>query len=248
VTTTGHVSPEIELALAVTARCRIDDLRIAERETLTCLSERHPAVAKFVELRSVDSGGQEHMHGPTFALPAYTLHAGRYRGITCPDRAHAAVWLVIVGTHRSGHRSDPYRIALSLNDRGILMPNQHDYKQLFERRNELAIPLIIGRLSATLMEARVRPNSEQSVLLPGGLTISLCVTVESLTSDHVQLEAIWLAMNPKGLQPGWLEVILATLTLDGTEDRPWLQTAEFPGRERDRRQLRFRFWHETAER
>jgi len=241
------VETETELGLAVTARCRSEDLDIAEWTPLGDLCATHPVVSKFVELRSADPTGQEHLRGVRFALPSYSLHAGRFRGITCPDEEYAVVWLVHAGVHRSQDRSDPYRAAVALNDRGRLMPTEDDYRRLFERRNELAVPMLVSRLTATLAEARSRQNAHQSVLLPGGVTVSLCVTVEPMDDDYGQVEAIWLSVQKRGLQSGWLEVILATLSVDGRDDRPWHQTPEFPGRGHDRTELRFRFWQETAE-
>jgi hypothetical protein len=238
---------EVLAGLAVTERCCREDLGEDSDKPLDEIASRQPIVDKFISLRSRDEEGQEALRAITDGpFPVFTLHAGRERGITAPDRRNSVVWLLGTGVHRGGHRSDSYAQFVRLNDRDKLFPTAADYERLFLRRNAEMLPVLLSRLSATLSAARQHQSEPQTVLLPGGLVVSLLASQSQPDELGAATETLWLAVAVRGLPPGWLSIIQAALT-PGYEEPPWEYVQTFPGRGPDRSELRFYYSHGVEE-
>lgn len=238
---------ELSLGLAVTSRCCKEDLEVDPDTPLEELAATDDVVAKFVELRGQREEGQEavqSVHGP---IPVFSLHAGRFRAATCWDRKNQAVWLLASRIHRGGERSDSYNYFAALAGKDQLFPTEADYGRLFRRRNAAAVPLIVSRMRATLFEAREDSPRPQTVLLPGGVVVTVLVTLHEESEElPTAAEELWLSVHTDGLQPGWLPIIQAAITVDQGEN-PFEYRQDFPGRAPDRRELRFRIFQEVRE-
>jgi hypothetical protein len=237
---------EVLLGLAATERCCVGDLDEDPDEPLEAMAARKAIVAKFIALRSREPEGQERIRSIDGRLPVFSLHAGRWRGATAPDKVNAVVWLLGGSVHRDGDHSDSYPHFERLNSRDRLFPADADYERLFERRNAQAIPLMLSRVAATLVAARETPGQTQTVLLASGLTVGVLVDREPPGEMDETVEQIWLAVSSQGLTPGWLGLIQGALT-PGPEKEPWTFVKDFPGRGPDHRELRFHCWHEVNE-
>lgn len=234
------------VGLAVTERCCSDDLKESRDEALDVMAKRHAIVEKFVTMRSQLAEGQETIRSIRGPLPVFSLHAGRQRGATAHDRTNSVVWLLGTKTHRADdRRKDSYPWLERLHAKGRLFPNEADYERLIRRRNEQAIPVLVSRLAAALAAARDAAGEPQTVLLPGGIAVTV-MALQEPQEELAVLEQIWLAVDPRGLPPGWLAIIQAALSPD-PETGAWQYTADFPGRPRRSSELRFEFWREVQE-
>lgn len=234
-------------SLAITERCCLDDLDVDADLSLRDIAQRQSIVEKFISLRTTDRGGQETIRSLRGPAPIFSLHAGRQRGATLVDKEFDVVWLLAVGMHRDGDRSDAYAHFEQLHKRDKLFPTAADYERLLKRRNAETIPLLLSRVRATYIQAREHPHEPHTVLLPNGLTMTLFV--EPLADEEpglVQMEELWLALDANRLPRKWLTLIQAACT-PGAEDRPWEYTEEFPTRGPNRSELRFRCWYEVQE-
>lgn len=245
-TAAAPIAIESLIGLAVTARCCSEDLNEAADEDLGAMAKRHAIVDKFLTMRSQLSEGQETIRSIRGPFPVFSLHAGRQRGATAHDRTNSVVWLLGTKTHRADdRRNDSYPWLERLHAKGALFPTQGDYERLIRRRNEQAIPVLISRLTAALEAARDASGEPQTVLLPAGVAVTIMALQEPQEEVEV-LEQIWLAVDPRGLPPGWLVIIQAALTPD-PETGVWQYTSDFPGRSRNSSELRFEFWREVRE-
>ena len=234
------------VGLAVTERCCSDDLNEAPDENLDAMAKRHAIVDKFITMRSQLADGQETIRSIRGPLPVFSLHAGRQRGATAHDRTNSVVWLLGTKTHRADdRRNDSYPWLERLHANAVLFPVEADYERLLRRRNAQAIPVLISRLTAALVAARDATGEPQTVLLPGGVAVTIMALQEPQEEVDL-LEQIWLSVDPRGLPPGWLAIIQAALTPD-PETGAWQYTPDFPGRARNPRELRFEFWREVRE-
>lgn len=66
------------------------------------LVDRHPMIAAFVERRGQNPEGQEAIQLPESRAIVYSLHSGRWRGLTWSEPDLGLVWLLGAGYHRSG--------------------------------------------------------------------------------------------------------------------------------------------------
>jgi hypothetical protein len=233
------------LGLAVTQRCCEHDLRTDPDAPIDRLADDHAIVRKFVQLRSQDPTGQEPLRSVRGPFPLFTLHADRMRGTTGFERSHAVVWLLGCATHRSGDRADSYEHFERLDQRGQLFPVEADYERLFARRSAQTVPIMLSRVVATLEQARTAAGQCQTVLLPGGVSMTLLVLYQQ-GRELKPIEQIWMGIDVKSLPTNWLPLILATLS-PGEEVESWQYTREFPGRGPDQLELRFSYWHELQD-
>lgn len=236
--TLASTNREFLSRLGITERCSTDDLAEDPDADLLTVAEQHPIVDKFIALRSIAEEGQETIRSIKGPAPVFSLHAGRERGATVADSEHKVIWLLASRIHRGDDHSDAYEHAERLHDRGVLFPTQTDYERLFARRNNEVVPLLLSRVTAALARARQRPGTEHSIVLPG----SLMMTLVCEDDPGVGMERLWMALDPRALEPKWLVLIQAALT-PGDQAEPWLYTKHFPGRGPDRRELRFTCVH-----
>jgi hypothetical protein len=235
--------------LAVTGRCRKDDLDERRPLSIDKLSERHKIVRKFVSLRGERAEGQEIVRSIRAAVPIWSLHWGRMRAATCEDRGYDVVWLLAAATHRAGDRSDAYEHFERLHSQQRLLPTADDYTALIKERNAEIVPRLVERAAAILEAARHEPETPQTTLLPDGVTLS--VFVENVGAvDHAAdmpgIEEITVAIGTEGLKEGWLPLVLSVLA-PTTEQANWEYCDDFPGRGPDRRELRFRLIRDFSE-
>lgn len=226
-------SQEFLSRLGVTERCTVEDLREDAEADLLELAEQHPIVKKFIELRSIEDVGQERVQSVDAPGTVFSLHAGRERGATVADSEHHVIWLLASGTHRSGDHDDAYERIRRLHERDALFPTAEDYERLLRRRNSEVVPLLLSRVSTLLARARARPGIAHSAVLPRSLVLSLVCG-----EQDDDFERLWMALDPRLLEPQVLPLIQAALT-PSEQDEPWEYTKEFPGRGPDRRELRF---------
>lgn len=231
------------IELRITARCCRDDLEVDPAgANLEELAETSTIVRKFVNLRSTVPEGSETFQAAGRA-DVFTLHGGQQRGATWYDREYRVVWLLGLGTHRSGDRGDSYAYLERLDKRGRLMPTEEDYEALIRERDARQIPEMIAEVRALLKRARADPEKVHSAMLNTGVAISLYVEREE--EEAGTIEEFHLAVSLKFLEVKWLSAIRAALWPDDPT-RYWEFTKEFPEREEDESELRFRHWHEIA--
>jgi hypothetical protein len=94
------------------------------------LADRHPLIAAFVERRGQSPEGQEAIQLPASRATVYSLHAGRWRGLTWWEEDLGIVWLLGAGYHRSGERSDAYAALKRRDETDDLFPTEQDYLDL----------------------------------------------------------------------------------------------------------------------
>ena len=230
-------SREFLSRLGITERCLVDDLDADADADLLELADRHVIVQKFIELRGLDQAEQERIQAVDGPAPVFSLHAGRARGGTVADTEQHVIWLLAARTHRGGDRSDAYEHIKRLHTRGTLFPTADDYERLLRRRNVEVVPALLGRVSALLARARERPGEVHTAVLPRSLVLSLCCQ-----DVDDGMERLWMAVDPRLLEPRLLPLLQAALT-PGDQHEPWQFTRDFPERGPDRRELRFTCLH-----
>jgi hypothetical protein len=177
------------------------------------LADRHPLIAAFVERRGQHPEGQEAIQLPASRATVYSLHAGRWRGLTWWEEDLGIVWLLGAGYHRSGERSDAYAALKRRDETDDLFPAEHDYLDL-EPDPTPYVEAVARDAPVLVVRARQAPGVEVHGELAGVLEVSLVAVVVEEAGQH--LEEIWVgfSMPPKGLippHPEWLLVALAAL-------------------------------------
>jgi hypothetical protein len=206
--------------LRVTLRCLQDELRLAPEDAGRHARELdHEICAAFVTQRSQNPIGVEKLQPITSNIEAYTLHAGRWRGVTWHDEEDNVVWLLGFGYHRSGEAGDAYPYLKQLDADGALLPTRADYDLLYELR-DAALPSELRRLAFEMLEsARSSVGEEIRGVLAGAFPVSVVVENEG------GLEAVWLAVSHRLIKgeldppPEWLRFVVAAFFPDaGFED------------------------------
>ena len=177
------------------------------------LADRHPLIAAFVERRGQSPQGQEAIQLPASRATVYSLHAGRWRGLTWWEEDLGIVWLLGAGYHRSGERSDAYVALKRRDETDDLFPTEQDYLDL-EPDPAPYVEAVARDAPDLLARAREAPGVEINGDLGGALDVSLVAVVVEEAGQH--LEEIWVgfSMPPKGSippHPEWLLVALAAL-------------------------------------
>jgi hypothetical protein len=146
--------------LAVAERCIRRDLGLAPdiaAEAPETQRKRHVLLERFYSRRAQSPIGQETIEGLQANIVAYSLHAGRWRGITWHDVELAIVWLLAGGYHRSGERDDSYPHFRSLA-REQLLPTEEDYERVFDREANGFAERVVGDVAAIVEEAHAQPG------------------------------------------------------------------------------------------
>lgn len=232
-------------ALAVTKRCAREDLEERRSLTFAELAAKYPVVRKFAHLRSQQPRGREVIQSLRTTIPIWSLHYGRHRAATMEDKAYDVVWLLAVAKHAEGDREDSYEHFKRLHASNRLLPSEADYEELIRRRNAEVIPALMAQLANGLEVARAQPGVPHSVLLPLGIVATVAVErlMEADPVGEVRgLEEVWVALARDQLRRkvGWvLPAVLSSLA-SSMDHGDWEQVEAFPGRARDRRELRYR--------
>ena len=203
--------------LRVTLRCIQDELRRPPEDATCHPSELdHEICAAFVTQRSQNPIGVEKLQPITSNIEAYTLHAGRWRGVTWHDEEDNVVWLLGFGYHRSGEAGDAYPYLKQLDADGCLLPTRADYELLYELR-DAALPWELRRLASEMLEnARSSVGEETRAVLAETFPVSVVVENED------GLEAVWLAVSHRLVKgeldppPEWLRFIVAAFFPDAS--------------------------------
>lgn len=166
----------------------------------TELTDRHPLIAAFVERRGQSPEGQEAIQLPASRATVYSLHAGRWRGLTWWEEDLGIVWLLGAGYHRSGERSDAYAALKRRDETDDLFPADQDYLDL-EPDPTPYVEAVARDAPALLARAREAPGVEVHGELGGVLEVSLVALVVDEADQH--LEEIWVgfSMPPRGPMP-----------------------------------------------
>lgn len=196
------------MILRITKRCLTEDLRFrpadADRE-LTELSTEHQLVRQFVELRGQQPVGQETVEGLAAKITAYSLHAGRYRGLTWHHERAGICWLLAAGFHRSGKRDDAYAHFRRLSSDDLL-PSQEDLEAAAEASSRAVATSLLAEVPGILAEADRSRGSIISGVLGGRVAVR--VVKETGARAMVTL-AISQRFRPGEVvvPPDWLMVV-----------------------------------------
>jgi hypothetical protein len=193
--------------LAVTERCISHDL---DRSSLNGArpaeqAHKHPLLRKFYEKLAASPKGQETVGGLQANIVAYSLHAGRWRGLTWHDAESGIVWLLAGGLHRSGERDDSYPSFRRL-DRDHLLPSETDYERVFAREGPAFAECVADDVAGLL--SRARDESESTV--EGLLNQRIGMRVRFETDGNYAV-ALCLALPPGSeiIPAEWLVIALA---------------------------------------
>jgi hypothetical protein len=139
--------------LAATERCIRRDLDLpvdAIAEEPVVQGERHALLDTFYSRRAQSPVGQETIEGLQANIVAYSLHAGRWRGLTWHDVEVSIVWLLAGRYHRSGERDDSYPHFRGLAKHQLL-PTEEDYERVFDREAHAFAQTVVND-TATIVE------------------------------------------------------------------------------------------------
>ncbi|MCB0877420.1 MAG: hypothetical protein KDC46_00360 [Thermoleophilia bacterium] len=214
--------------LWLTRRCASDDLDLAgDGLDARARVGDHELIDAFVEKRSVSPEGQE-----TITLASrgawYTLHGGRWRGVTWHQRAASVVWLGGAGYHRDGDRSDAYEHIRRQDDAGRLVPQRSDVKQLLAWRRRRLAQELVDRPAQLVAAARAEPGRVVVATLADRISVRLHVDAGDPELLTVAI-ARELLPGPAHVPKDWVIVLLAAFFGEHSiEDLAW--TDEFDGR------------------
>jgi hypothetical protein len=175
------------------------------------LADLHPLIAAFVERRRQRAEGQETIQLPRSRAIVYSLHSGRWRGLTWSEADLNIVWLLGAGYHRSGERTDAYAELKARDEIDELFPTEQDYLDFESDPADFAAA--VARDAPRLIEAaRARIGEEINGELGGALDVFVLVRGGE----------VWVgfAMPPKAEvppYPEWLLVALAALLPDADQ-------------------------------
>jgi hypothetical protein len=151
---------DTEHQLAATARCITRDLGLGvQLVTLSpeAQATEHPLLAAFFEKRRESPQGQETVEGLQAKIVAYSLHTGRWRGLTWHEREVGIVWLLAGRYHRSGERDDSYPHFRALS-KDQLLPTEADYERVFEKEAGAFAETVLDDVNALRTEAVEHPG------------------------------------------------------------------------------------------
>jgi len=193
--------------LSATERCLRRDLDLSRHvatEPPTEQRERHPLLAAFYKRRAQSPIGQETIEGLQANIVAYSLHAGRWRGLTWHEQHLAIVWLLAGRYHRSGERDDSYPHFRSLTKQQLL-PSEEDYKRLFDRDAYRFAKTVSRDVTALMSTAHGQAGS----IVTGRIAGRIAVRVIDL-SGELQV-AIRMQLHPgqEQIPAEWLMTVLA---------------------------------------
>jgi hypothetical protein len=206
---------ELRLTRRALADLGLDDQALAGRSADE-LVDRHPMIAAFVERRSQNPEGQEAIQLPESRAIVYSLHAGRWRGLTWWEPDLGLVWLLGAGYHRSGERSDAYAVLKRRDETDELFPVEQDYLDLEPDPADFVVA--VARDAPRVMaEAVMTPGVAVEADLAGVLDVSAVVIVVEEGQDRLEETWVGFSMPPKGPippHPAWLLTALAALLPD----------------------------------
>jgi hypothetical protein len=206
--------------LAATERCIRRDLDLsadAVTEESAAQRGRHPLLEAFYGRRAQSPVGQETIEGLQANIVAYSLHAGRWRGLTWHDEELAVVWLLAARYHRSGERDDSYPHFRGLAKHQLL-PTEEDYERVFDREAHAFAETVVGDAAAIAEQARAQSGEIVSGRVSGR------ISVRAVEWDGSLRVAVRMQLYPGDEQvpAEWLMTVLAAFFPDASfEDLLW---------------------------
>jgi hypothetical protein len=206
--------------LATTERCIRRDLDLpadAIAEEPAAQGERHALLGAFYSRRASSPVGQETIEGLQANVVAYSLHAGRWRGLTWHDGELAIVWLLAGRYHRSGERDDSYP-----HFRGLakyqLLPTEEDYERVFDRESHAFAQTVVSDVAVIFLAAHAQPGE----IVSGRVASRIAVrAVEQGASLQVAVK-MQLYPGDEQVPAEWLMTVLAAFFPDARfEDLIW---------------------------
>ena len=189
--------------LRVTARCLEEDLAaptdapfddLKNHEIIKALVKRRRETPENTKTVSPLPGGPE----------VYRLAYGdRHRGATWFDEANNVVWLLAYAQHEFKGTGDAFPYFKELHAAERLLPEERDYKALFDDRASRFAGVARHDAVQLLEAARAAPGQEQRGLVGGEVGVGVAVEiVETLTETY-------LAVKLRGLTTETLPILLA---------------------------------------
>ncbi len=161
--------------------------------------------------------GQETIEGLQANIVAYSLHAGRWRGLTWHDEELAVVWLLAARYHRSGERDDSYPHFRGLA-RHQLLPAEEDYERVFDREAHVFAETVVGDVAAIAGQARAQSGEIVSGRVANRISVR---AVEQSGSLQVAVK-MQLYPGDEHVPAEWLMTLLAAFFPDARfEDLLW---------------------------
>jgi hypothetical protein len=194
--------------LAATERCVEKDLGLPASVAALAPAEQraqHHLLEVFYERRAESPVGQETVEGLQAAIVAYSLHAGRWRGLTWHEREEAIVWLLAGRYHRSGERDDSYPHFRGLS-RAQLLPSELDYERVFERESATFAERVLSDVRALMERCAESPGT----IIEGRISQRIGARVVRDAEGQLQV-ALDMRLYPgEDSVPGeWLMIVLA---------------------------------------
>jgi hypothetical protein len=206
--------------LAATERCIQRDLDLpldAVAEEPAGQRGRHPLLEAFYSRRASSPVGQETIEGLQANIVAYSLHAGRWRGLTWHDVELSIVWLLAGRYHRSGERDDSYPHFRGLAKHRLL-PTEEDYERVFDREAHAFAEAVVGDVAAIVERARAGSDEIVSGRVAGRVAVR---AVEQGGSLQVAVK-MQLYPGDEQVPAEWLMTVLAAFFPDARfEDLLW---------------------------
>lgn len=190
----------------------------------------HEVCKAFIAKRSQSPVGTEKVQPLNSNVQVYTLHAGRWRGVTWHDQEEDIVWLLGCRFHRSGEREDAYPFFKDLDAAERLLPTEEDYLIHFDLQAR-ELPVRLQEVAQEILErARRRRGEELREVIGGTFPVSVVVEREN------ELEQVWVAVSQRLLggeiqpPPEWLRFIVAAFFPDAPFDALQSPSEGFPAR------------------
>ena len=199
-----------------------DDLK--KHEIIKALIKRRRETPSDTKLVSPLPGG----------LDVYRLAYGdRHRGATWFDEDNRVVWLLAYGQHEFEGGGDAFPYFKDLHAGGRLLPDEADYKALFDDRASRFAGVARHDAVHLLQAARADPGTEQRGLIGGEVGVGVAVeVVETLAETY-------LAIKLHGLNTETLPILLAAF-FPKQEFDELESTRELPTRPLDSDEIGFR--------
>ena len=217
--------------LRITLRCLTGDINCRREDAYRPVEDLDHEVCKaFIAKRSQSPVGTDKVQPLNSNVQVYTLHAGRWRGVTWHDQEEDIVWLLGCRFHRSGEREDAYPFFKDLDAAERLLPTEEDYLIHFDLQ-ERELPARLQEVAQEILErARRRRGEELREVIGGTFPVSVVVEREN------ELEQVWVAVSQRLLggeiqpPPEWLRFIVAAFFPDAPFDALQSPSEGFPTR------------------
>lgn len=125
----------------------------------------------FAERRAQSAEGQEAIQGLTSRIVAFSLHAGRDRGLTWHQEKADIVWLLAARLHRSGEREDAYPYFRQLDAAGRLLPTREDVVAALELEPPRLADVLQREIPSVRRAAQSSPGTISEALLAGRIRV-----------------------------------------------------------------------------